>query len=166
MDQTLLETILQDTFIKTLALKKVIGLKDYLLDRIFSLAKQGPPKTSITDDPEIITWVLSLNPSLLTSINQQNIYSVFDKMEKSIKAIEALVLYLPYELPKEQLTEIGQNLREDYGNNFLIDIQINPDLVAGVALSYKGIYKDYSVKQSISLNKKAILATFRQYIKH
>lgn len=166
MDQTLLETILQDTFIKTLALKKVTGLKDYLLNKVFSSPKQGPSKINITDDPEITTWVLSLNPALLTGINQQHIYTIFDQLEKDIKAIEALVLYLPYELPKEQLTEIGQNLREDYGNNFLIDIQINPDLVAGVALSYKGIYKDYSVKQSISLNKKAILTTFKQYIKH
>lgn len=166
MDQTLLDYILQDTFIKTLALKKVIGLKDYFLDTIFSLSKQEPPQTQITEDPEITTWVLSLNPSLLTGINQQNIYAVFDRMEKSIKAIEALVLYLPYELPKENIAEIGQQLRKDYGHNFLMDIQIDPNLVAGIALSYKGIYRDYSVKQRISDNKQAILATFRKYIKH
>ncbi len=166
MDQTLLEYILQDTFVKTLALKKVTGLKDYLLNKAFSSSGQGPPETNMTDDPEITTWILSLNPALFSGINQQNIYSIFDQLEKDIKTIEPLVLYLPYELPQEQLTEIGQQLRDSYGSSFLIDIQIDPGLVAGAALSYKGIYQDYSVKQSIFDNKQAILATFKKYIKH
>lgn len=166
MDQTLLQIILQDTFIKTDSLKKVICLKDYLVNKIFSLPGQDHPKTEITEDPSVTTWILSLDTALLSNINQQNIYTVFDQLEKSVKAIEPLVLYLPYELPEETITEIGQKLREDYGNNFLMDIQINPALIAGAAISFKGIFRDYSVKQNILDNKKAILATFRKYIKH
>ena len=166
MTNTLLETILQDSFIKTIALKKVTGLKDYLLTKVFSPSKQGPPITGITDDREITSWILSLDPVVLSKINQQNIYSIFDQLEKDIKAIEPLMIHLPYELPAEQIAKIGQKLREDYNNKFLLDIQINPALIAGAALSYRGIYRDYSVRQSISDQREAILATFRKYIKH
>lgn len=167
MEQTLLETILQDTFIKTRALKRVTGLKDYALNRIFSSLEQGSLlKADTMKDPEITTWISSLNPTFLGGINQQNIYKIFGQLEKDVKAIEPLVLYLPYELPEETITEIGQKLREDYGKNFLIDIQIDPALIAGAALSYKGVYRDHSVRKNIFDNKKAILETFRKYIKH
>lgn len=159
MDQILFETILQDTFLKSLALKRVAGLKDCLLNKVFSQIYSG-------GDPEITTWVMGLNQTVFAGITPQNIYSVFDRLEKDIKAIEPLILYLPYELPKETVAEIGQKLRTDYGDKFLMDIQIDPNLVAGAALSYKGIYKDSSIKQRLTDNKKAILAIFRKYIKH
>lgn len=142
----LLDIILQDTFVKNAALKKTAVLKDHLLEKVFT-AKA---------DPQAAKW----------GVTPQNIYEVFDNLEKSIKALEPLVIYLPYELPEEQIIEIGQKLRSDYGKNFLMDIQIDPSLIAGAALSYKGIYKDTSVKQRIIDNQKEILATFRKYIKH
>lgn len=151
----LLEVILSDTFVKNTALKKTAALKDYIL-----YAGTG------SEDPEMAKWVLDLDPAVYSGINPQNIYAVFDNLEKSIKAEEPLIIYLPYELPEEQITEIGQKLRTDYGKNFLMDIQIDPSLIAGAALSYKGIYKDTSVKQRIIDNRKEVLAKFRKYIKH
>lgn len=156
MTTNLLEAILSNTFIKNQAEKKVMVLKDYLLDNLFA---QG--KKTATDE-----WVTSLDKKVLESITPQNVYSVFDKMEADIKAIEPLVLYLPYELPETEIVQIGTSLRSDYGASFLIEITIDPNLIAGCALSFKGIYKDYSLKQKIADNKQAILETFRKYVKH
>lgn len=161
----LLDVILSDTFVKNAALKKTAALKDYLLKRVFS-ENQTPLEKTGNEDPEISKWVLNLDPAVYSGINPQNIYTVFDNLEKSIKGLEPLVIYLPYELPEEQITEIGQKLRSDYGKNFLMDIQIDPSLIAGAALSYKGIYKDTSVKQKIMDQRKEVLAEFRKYIKH
>jgi F0F1-type ATP synthase delta subunit len=99
-------------------------------------------------------------------ITPQNIYATFETLEKDIKTIEPLILYLPYELPDEEISQIGTKLRADYGNKFLIEVNIDPNLIAGCALSFKGIYKDYSIKQKIADNKQQILSTFRQYVKH
>lgn len=166
MDQTLLEYILQDTFTKTFALKKVIALKDYLLTKIFSSPKQTSEENNITEDPEITIWVANLDPAVYSWINPQNIYEIFENLEKSIKAIEPLMLYLPHEIPLAYITEIGQKLRADYGKSFLMDIHIDPNLIAGPALSYRGFYRDYSVKQKIMDNRQEVLSTFRKYIKH
>lgn len=161
----ILDIILQNTFVKNTALKKTTALKDYLLKRVFS-KNQTPLENTGNEDPVMTKWVLDLDPAVYSDINPQNIYAVFDNLEKSIKDCEPLIIYLPYELPEEQIIEIGQKLRTDYGKNFLMDIQIDPGLIAGVALSYKGIYKDTSVKQRIMDQRKEVLAEFRKYIKH
>lgn len=165
MTTNLLEVILSDTFVKSQAEKKVIALKNYLLNDIFVSNKTTDTKTDV-NNPKLNMWLTSLDKKVLSSITPQNIYATFNKMEADIKAIEPLVLYLPYELPESEITQIGRQLRSDYGPNFLIEVTIDPNLIAGCALSYKGIYKDYSVKQKIADNKQAILETFRRYVKH
>lgn len=165
MTNTLLEVILQDTFTKNLALKRVAALRNHLVNKLFKASESKAGK-NITEDPEITTWVLNLNPETLHGITASNVYKTFDNLEASIKLGEPLILYLPYELPAEEIMKIGYRLRADYGLQFLMDIQIDPNLIAGCALSYKGIYKDFSVKQKILDNKKEILAGFRKYVKH
>lgn len=166
MAEDLLNVILRDTFIKNQAERRVVALKNYLLSGMFKTGKtEAAPKTA-TDNPEIQVWLSKLDKKVLEAITAQNVYAVLDKTEADLKAIEPLVLYLPYELPPDEVAAIGARLRSDYGPKFLMEITIDPNLIAGCAISYKGIYKDYSVKQRIVDNKQAILETFRRYVKH
>ncbi|MFA5932487.1 MAG: F0F1 ATP synthase subunit delta [Microgenomates group bacterium] len=166
MATDLLTIILSDTYIKNQAEKKVLALKNYLLSSLFTEGKKTMTAKTTADNPELDIWIKSLDEKIIKGITPQNVYSVFDKTEADIKAVEPLVLYLPYDLPGEEITQIGRMLRKDYGPKFLIEVTIDPNLIAGCALSYKGIYKDYSVKQRISDNKEAILKSFKQYVKH
>lgn len=166
MTTNLLEVILSNTFTKNQAEKKIIVLKNFLLNNIFAISKKKVSSEAITDNPKLALWVENLDKSVLSSVTPQNIYEIFEKMETEVKAIEPLVLYLPYELPEEEINQIGTTLRKDYGPKFLIEISIDPNLIAGCALSYKGIYKDYSVRQKITDNKQEILAIFKNYVKH
>lgn len=163
--ENILDIILADTFVKNTALKRLAALKDHLLTKVFSENSSPPAQTRI-EDPELSLWILKISPNYFVNLNAQNIYEVFADLEKNIKACEPLVIYLPYELPQEQIAQIGQKLRANFGKNFLMEIQIDPSLIAGCSLSYKGIYKDTSVKQRIADNQKEILAIFRKYIKH
>jgi len=166
MSSNLLELILSDTYIKNQAEKKIIALKNYLLEDIFTTGKDIKTKKNVVDSPQLATWVANFDKKALSMITPQNIYATFETLEKDIKTIEPLILYLPYELPDEEISQIGTKLRADYGNKFLIEVNIDPNLIAGCALSFKGIYKDYSIKQKIADNKQQILSTFRQYVKH
>lgn len=163
MTTDLLKVILADTFTKNAAEKKLLTLKNHLLDTMFTTS---PKKEAKSENPELATWLTKVNKKALEDITNKNVYAVFDKAESELKAVEPLVLYLPYELPEEEMTAIGLRLRRDYGENFLMEVTIDPNLIAGCALSFKGIYKDYSVKQRIADNKQAILESFKQYVKH
>ncbi|MDD2823557.1 MAG: F0F1 ATP synthase subunit delta [Candidatus Daviesbacteria bacterium] len=166
MDTNLFELILSDSYIKNQAEKRILALKNYILGGIFIDSKEKKLKEAATDNPKLDLWINSIDKKVLSKITPQNIYSTFEVLEKEIKAIEPLILYLPYELPDEEVAQIGTKLRADYGKKFLMEITIDPSLIAGCALSFRGIYKDYSVKQKITDNKQEILAAFRQYVKH
>lgn len=73
----------------------------------------------------------------------------FDAARATIEAIEPLYLYLACDLPQEEVTKIAQKLRKDYGKDFLIETKVQPELIGGCAMSYKGVYKDYSLKGKI-----------------
>lgn len=162
----LLEVILSNTFIKSLALKKVVVLRNNLVNKLFKGESTPLPSQSNVEDPKIASWAQDLNPAVFSNITQANVYSTFDTLESILKAIEPLILYIPYELPEKEIVQIGTKLRSDYGPHFLIEINIDPNLIAGCALSYKGVYKDLSVKQRISDHRKEILSEFGKYIKH
>lgn len=70
----------------------------------------------------------------------------FAAAREEIAAIEPLYLYLPVEFPQETLKEIVAKLRQDFGVNMLLEIKLDRDLIGGCALSYKGVYKDYSLR--------------------
>lgn len=73
----------------------------------------------------------------------------FQKAEKEIREIEPLVIFLPFDLPEEKIPQLGALVRQNFGPKFLMEIKYDPSLIAGAALAWKGIYKDYSVKSKI-----------------
>jgi len=68
---------------------------------------------------------------------------------KKIDSLEPLHLFLPKEIPDEELEKIANYLRES-NKNLLLEIKIEPELLGGCALSYKGVYKDYSLKTKLT----------------
>lgn len=159
MNSDLTEIILKDTYLKTLALKKTEDLKEYFVDQVFQNSKSSNIKLSDEHLKE-----LDLNN--IKGITSDNIYSIFEKTGLEIKSIEPLIIYLPTPMPEEEISKIGEFVRKSYGENFLIDIKYDPTLIAGAALSYKGVYRDYSVKNKIDSQKESILSIFKKYIKH
>ena len=73
----------------------------------------------------------------------------YEAAREEIKAIEPLHLTLPFELPDTELQIISNKLRQDYGPRFLIETKIDPALLGGCTMSYKGVYKDYSIKNKL-----------------
>ncbi len=86
----------------------------------------------------------------------KNQEEIFTKAKAEIAAIEPLHLLLPRELPDGELEKIVGKLRKSYGPNFLVEIKFQGDLIGGCTMSYKGIYKDYSLHNKIVQNREKI----------
>jgi len=162
MSVKLLDQILKETYVKHQALLRLHALKEVTLHRIFS--RKALPK-----DPSYLTdrtaaWLDSLDQTIYKQFDRNNAYKIFEETEKELKAIPSLIIYLPFELPDDEVNHLGKYLRQDYGKNFLIDILIDPELVAGAAFVWKGDYKDYSLRQKIDENKSQILYHLHNYL--
>lgn len=165
MSNKILDEILADTFVQSQALHRISALKSLVLVQLF--AGKGQEKAVAPEiDPQLAPgqqtpWIVSLNPKIYQHFNKDNVYQMFEELEQTIKKIEPLTLYLPFELPENELAKIGAQLRHDFGQNFLMEVKIDPSLLAGCALIWKGVYKDYSLKRKIEENRQKILETLK-----
>lgn len=68
---------------------------------------------------------------------------------KKLKDLSELQLTVAYDPPRETLLKIVSWLRTNVADNVVLDIHISPSTIAGVVISYKGKYHDYSYKNKI-----------------
>lgn len=166
MPKQLLDQILSETYTQTEALDRLRSLKNLVLVQLFG---HGAKETKVDlNQPgsSQTTWLISLGADFLKNFNRDNVYQTFDELEKEIKSIKPLTIFLPFEMSEEALIKIGKYLRSSFGSNFLFEVKIDPELIAGTALVWNGIYKDYSVRQKIVENRGKILAMLQEYLKH
>ncbi len=160
MSNALLGIFLANTYSTYQARTRLLVLKQHLETRFFNKA-QG------SQDPANITWLQSLGEDFFHEINQMNAYQVLGNLEKEIKKMSTLTLFIAFSMPDEEVNRLGVWLRMVMITrpNLLLEIKIDPNLLAGCALSWKGIYRDYSLRQRIETNKEKIIANLKNYLK-
>lgn len=175
INMSLLDQILAETYTKTQVIKYLHLVRDFVNLKIFGSDQDTSaealhnkflaPQLSIlqqffNSDP------LSIKRDYLLKIFPPDHFSgLFQKAEQAISQIEPLVIYSPIPLPETEVSLIGQSLRQSYGPHFLIDLKSDPSLIAGPALVWKGIYKDYSIRQKVKENRPMILKFLKEEIK-
>lgn len=162
MDQSLLNLILKDTFTPAACLKRLGLLRGVTETEIFQ--KQAEAKQNLP--PDDLAWLEAVDTKVVAGLTGANFETIFKATEEAIRNILPLTVFVPFALPDQQSNEIGRKLRESYGDQFLMEVKIDPSLIAGCALAWKGIYQDFSLKKRIETQKQVILNTLKQYIKH
>lgn len=157
MIDPLLDNILSNTLTQSQLMRKLKVLNIYLQSKLFVIDGSINSLSS-----EETNWLSSLDQNLLNQINKDNFHDFFSKLEQQARTISPLILYLAFQPPDEEVIKLGERLRKDYGKNFLFEIKVDPSLLAGCALAWRGVYKDYSLKSKIAANKEQLTSIFNQ----
>lgn len=115
--------------------------------------------------PQDLAWINSLPQPFLEKFTKDNLSEIFADMEEKINKLQTLVIFLPFETNDEVIQLIGAKARSTFTNQLLLDIKFDPNLIAGCAFSFRGIYKDYSLRARIEDKKETILASFKQFLR-
>lgn len=159
MNDQILEQILATTYTLSSLHKRIRALKAYLTTKFFK-----PEKESEEVSKDDLTWINSLGEDFPKNFSAENLYTTFDTLDQKIKSLKFLTLYLSFLPNDSEVKQISDKLRTDYGKNFLFDIKVNPELVAGCGMVWNGVYKDYSLQGRIDAHKEEILGLFKQYM--
>lgn len=109
-------------------------------------------------------WLNSLDEKFYARFTKENFYKQLQELETQTKKISPLIVYLAFEPGEGENQQLSTWVRQIFGNpQLVIDVKYNPDLIAGCALVWKGVYKDYSLKKKIEDQKEQILAIFRKF---
>lgn len=158
MDQ-ILAVILKDTYSLSQLKKRLQILQSTFQQQFF----HSQATENLT--PKDNQWLKSLPKSFIAAFNKDNLTQNLSSLSSKINSTSILTLYLPIDVSDEILDQIGNKVRQNFGANFLIDIKYNPILIAGCALSWKGIYKDYSLHSKIAERRLAILQSFKKFLR-
>ncbi len=157
----ILNTILTNTYTQTQLKHRVRTLKSYLEKALFTTDRSL--KDSSQSD---LNWLNSLPGTFYKNFNKNNIYQLFTEVEREIEKLPTLIMYLAFEPNDEALSILGPMVRKTFENqSLLIDIKIDPALIAGCGLSFKGVYKDYSLRAKIEVKKEQIMENFKQFLR-
>lgn len=136
----------------------MLVLKSYLSQRFFHA-----PTISLSESD--LAWVNSLGEDFLKTFSPTNLDVTLEKLSQDIKILPHLTIFVPFDMPDTEVNKIGIWLRTNTKQKFVFETKIDPDLIGGCALSYKGIYKDYSLRVSIEENKQQIRENLNSYLK-
>lgn len=160
MDTEILNTILQNTFSLAQFKTRVNLLKANLLKTFF-----GGNGENTTPPLQDLNWLQSLPPGFYQKFNKDNVYSIFTELGKAQTKLPVLTMYLTFEPDDQTLSQIGEYVRKNFGQNLLLDIKLDPKLIAGTSLVWKGMIHDYSLKAKLQEKKTEILQGFKKFLR-
>lgn len=165
----ILATILQNTFSLTQFKSRLRLLKSHFL-QVFFGGEPDPTynpalnlnKPGLNDSD----WLESLPPVFYQKFTKDNIYDIFSAIEKTGSNLPILTLYLPFEPNEATQNQLGTMTRTAFNfPTLLLDIKLDPNLIAGPALSWKGIYKDYSLRAKLAEKRQDLSKEFRRFLR-
>lgn len=155
----LLTIILKNTFSQAQLKHRLRILKTKLQQTFF-----GSTEASSLSS-EDLNWLQSLPKEFYQQFNKDNIYQIFSGFDIKIQKLSTLVLYLTFEPDEDSLFQIGTFTRKTFSQIVLLDIKFDPNLIAGCALSFRGVYKDYSLRAKMETRKSEILEGFKKFLR-
>lgn len=160
MNNDILNAILKNTYTLTQLKKRVRILKAYLISQLFTDDREASLFTE-----QDLAYLRTLEPSFYQQFNKDNLYPIFAELEKTISQFSPLYLYLPFESDNQANSQIGLFLQKVFGRSILFEVKYDPSLIVGCALSWQGIYRDYSLRAKIEERKGEILENFKKFLR-
>lgn len=166
MEQQFLSEILKDTFTLDSFKKRFLVLKLILQKKIYN-SEESKESEDSPDKSKDEEWAESFDKKLLNQVTNENFKSITEYVNQYIEGASLLSIYFVFIPDGAQIKEIGEWLRKNLNNpNLIFDVKVDPGLIGGCAIAYKGVFKDYSLKARIEGNKEKLMEEFRKYFKN
>ncbi len=147
--------ILKDTYSLTQYKHRVMALKAFLVQSFFG---GGPAPDT--------TWLKSLPKALFQGFTRDNVYDTISSLEKAATTLPVLTLHLAFDPDEATVSQLGAEVRAGFSSpTMLLDIKLNPNLIAGAALSWKGRLRDYSLKARLEEKRQELSEEFRRFLR-
>lgn len=119
-------------------------------------------KTYDRDIERDLKFFLELDPGFFERFKKDNVNTLLPQLNKAINTDQICLVYLPFEIPEPEIEKLGLWFK-NISPLQLIEIKYDGGLIGGVALSYKGIYKDFSLRERMKKNQTKIIETLLMF---
>jgi hypothetical protein len=162
----LLDIILTSTYVKADLLRRLRLVREYLEQRFFTpgekkdmssfLASQKVP----ADEQALINgW----GDVFFSSFNKENAYDYLDQMNKRVKDLPTVNIYIPIDLDTGQTKKVGEWVKANVDREALVEFHVDTSVFGGCAFAWNGVYYDYSLKHYMHKKVDAIRKILTEY---
>lgn len=180
MNDTQITKLLSETYTKDQLLKRLRVIKDFISFRLFNLTPEQnklplPAQVELflaLHQKDIIelnilrlegNWAVSLKEEFYNQFTLDNYQGLFKALDQISAQVNPIIVYLPIELPEKDRFSLGSWFKQNLGLTTLFELQFDANLIGGCALSFKGTYKDYSLRSKISQNQAQIISSLKEF---
>ena len=168
----MLTVILKTGFIKADLLRRIRIIREFTEQRFFaSDGEKGKKdleeflsKDEFSDDDRKI--IKGYGQEFFRSYTKENAYDFLEEIEKGVKKLETINVYVPMELDAASVEKLGMWVRDSIGQNILIELHIDVTAVGGCAFARGGAYHDFSLHHAFTTHGKEIKGILDNYIKN
>ncbi len=83
--------------------------------------------------------------------NEEEVRLSLKKLQEEVRHANILSLTLAFSPTKKMVTNISQMVKHEFGENILIELSVNPELVGGAVIIYNGKYIDLSLQKKLAI---------------
>lgn len=168
INSQILDQILKTTYTKKQVIRRFRLIRDFLnlvffdlkpgtdFKQALALFEQNLLNQKNSSESKELFFLENLGESFFKLFNPETFHLELEQLQKSVLSVKTVTLYLPFEIPDVEIDKLGMWFKKNLGNNILFEIIFDPGLIGGAALSFNGVFKDYSLKQKIAENKQDI----------
>lgn len=157
MDEVL-KLFLQSNYSSNQIRHRFNTLKNFLQARLFN-------SNLLSEIPvEDKKWLESLDSKLISYFNPYNMDTEFKSFEQRLHDIKPLTIFLPFQIPDEEVDNLGLYIRQNFKKDAVLEIKFDGNLIGGAAISWNGVYKDYSIRFLITQNQTQLIEAFKNYL--
>lgn len=178
IEEKILNEILKTTYTADSFKKRFQAMRMMLSGQIYSGGREEKKededaqshiehgKKETSSEAKAQKWLKGFDKNLLDGITSSQFSAMSEHIDHYISTLNPLTIYFVFLPDEDQVAEMGGWLRKSMNNPRLIfNVKVDPNLIGGCAIVYKGVYKDYSLRAKISANKEKLIEEFRKYFK-
>ena len=98
-----------------------------------------------TRTKEELVFLLEEIAGKKTELGKEEIY----KLEKKLQSLPEIKLEIAFSPDDNFINKIGQWIEKELGQKIILDITVNPKVVAGAIIEYQGNWRDFSSAKEI-----------------
>jgi F0F1-type ATP synthase delta subunit len=158
MEEKILDKILINTYTMSSLKRRLKALKSRLSEQFFG---GDTNKEMVIEETN---WLNTYGVQFLSDFQKETFYQSIGKIEQLVNQIKPLTIYISFPADEESIKNIGIKVRETYSQKVVIDLKYDPDLIGGCAFIWNGVYRDYSIRNTLKLDREKLLESFKSFL--
>lgn len=140
----------------------VYRLVDEIELLLVSLYENGPRGFNSTMGFGVRSWVSEILLSEIAKMDNKSPEEYLKSLREVLTGLESVNLTLAFEPSDKTTNKFSSYLQESTGKDVVLDISLDKSILGGVVISYRGIYKDFSIARLFNESSQTIEETIRE----